>query len=226
MVEVARIHNEQGNIHWLAHRAEEAGRWHREALALLGALPPASADQPSSRYELARTHYLLGRNGPPSPIPGPRRWEEERNRWSQVKPTRQARPPRSEPAPPDVTETGQPENRHLVQATADLEQLVEGFPNVPVYRQLLAYPRAGTVLRPRSLAVREQDLAAVVVNARVADRPLWIVQQHGELLRPQVELAQLSPVGGYHRLLISSTDRSASTCPPSGPTRLLATTAL
>ena len=138
MVEVVRIHNEQGNIHWLAHRPEEAGRWHREALALLGALPPASADQPSSRYELARTHYLLGRNGPPSPIPGPRRRERERNRGSQVKPTRQARSPRSEPSPPDVTETGQPENPHLAQARAELEQLVEDFPNAPVYRQLLA----------------------------------------------------------------------------------------
>jgi len=44
--------------------------------------------------------------------------------------------------------------------------------------------------------IREENLPAIVMDARVAESALGIVHQHGHLPGPQVELAELRPVGG------------------------------
>ena len=136
--EISRIHNEQGNILWLSHRPQEGGERHRQALALLESLPRPNAESPSLQFEIARTHYLLGRSGTPSPSLGRRRRGVEANDNSQAEPGRKTGRPRAEPELPGSKDGTQREHRHLHQAVAVLENLVEDFPDTPVYSQLLA----------------------------------------------------------------------------------------
>ena len=56
------------------------------------------------------------------------------------------------------------------------------------------------VVSRAAFAVRKEDLAAVVVHARVADSALGVIQQYGDLPGAQVELAQPSPVRSMYEL--------------------------
>lgn len=136
-LEIARIRNEQGSMRWLAHQTHEAQSSHEQALALLDSLPPTSTRTAEIRYELARTHCLLGRNVPLSPTPGRHR-EEVSNRPSQRRPSAQGLPRRSPEGLISSTINHEERADHLSRAASDLEQLVAERPEMPAYRLLLA----------------------------------------------------------------------------------------
>ena len=58
-LEIARLHNQLGRLQHAAGDAERTD--HRRALAVLQAMEGTSALEPQFSYELARTHYSLGR---------------------------------------------------------------------------------------------------------------------------------------------------------------------
>ncbi len=69
--EMARIHNELGNVYRRARRWRAAYEAHTDALRILEPLAQARSAVPALQFELARTHYLLGRQGPRVPPGGP-----------------------------------------------------------------------------------------------------------------------------------------------------------
>ena len=72
--EIARIHNELGNVYYAMNEAGAGRKSHLDALATLQAEAGEPAASPDCRYELARTYYFLGKRpggaGPPPPGPG------------------------------------------------------------------------------------------------------------------------------------------------------------
>lgn len=139
-VEIAKIYNELGGLHWMARWKEEGGPLHRKAMEVLKAASANSTTSPQCRYELARTYYFLGRGGPPDAVPGrqppdgPRRGPPQK-----PKPGRDSvdsADPRSDGPPPPPKTRGNQENlEHAVQL---LESLATEHPSVPDYRHLLA----------------------------------------------------------------------------------------
>ena len=67
--EIARIHNELGNVYYALNEAEAGRKSYLNALATLRAASAAAS--PDGQYELARTYYFLGKpaSGPPGPPP-------------------------------------------------------------------------------------------------------------------------------------------------------------
>ncbi len=141
--EIARIQNELGNVNRQRGAPEQADAAFAKALSLLELGVPG-AESPRSRYELARTYFLLSRRpesadrGPPhhgggSPRPGPgREGYRPGSREPNVgrnRPRPGLRPPRGD----------RPERKNqLDKAVSILGKLVGEFPSVPDYRHLLA----------------------------------------------------------------------------------------
>jgi len=69
--EIARIQNELGNVCTALNEWETGRRSYQEALETLKAAPAQSTANPQYQYELARTHYYLGRGPGRSPGPFP-----------------------------------------------------------------------------------------------------------------------------------------------------------
>jgi len=59
---------------------------------------------------------------------------------------------------------------------------------------------AQMVMMRAAWTIGEEDLPAIVMDTRIAESALGIVQQHSHLPRPQVELTELRPVGGMDEL--------------------------
>ncbi|MFO0907075.1 MAG: serine/threonine-protein kinase [Isosphaeraceae bacterium] len=162
-VEVARILNEIGGLHWSARSEQEGAPQHREAMEVLKAGGVDAESPPQGRYELARTLYFLGRGGPPEAVPGQESEEgdpqlpEDRGQGSgspQPYPTRRA---------------------NLEQAIRILENLVADEPTVPAYRHLLAccyrdLPLERRDARPESDA-DSQARAIAILRKLAADFP-------------------------------------------------------
>jgi len=54
---------------------------------------------------------------------------------------------------------------------------------------------AQMIMMRAAWTIRKENLPAVVMDTRIAESALRIVHQHGHLPGPQVELAELRPVG-------------------------------
>lgn len=161
--EIARIQNELGDLRWSA-RGEGDGRvYHTAAMETLQAASAAEQATAHWRFERARTHYLLGRRGPPQAIPG-RGPQGDENR-----------PGRERRFAADVDRTGSDDVTHLRQAISLLEKLREEQPLLADYRHLLA-----CCWRELPLARREPgaapsletvDQAIALLEGLVADYP-------------------------------------------------------
>jgi len=159
--EIARIYNELGDSHWAARRQADGRDFHDKAMAILAAVPPQQAARPQHQYELARTHYFLGRGRPPEAAPG---------RGSQGEGPKQRD---SEPVSPDRLPAEDEAN--LQHAIGILEQLIKPHPSVAAYRHLLAccyrdlpVPPPGSSRMP---AFESVDKAIELLEQLVADFP-------------------------------------------------------
>ena len=138
-IESAAVYNALGELCRVTEKWGQARFFHEKALSVLLNEPPS---RPSAgyEYELARTHYCLGRRpfpavmaGPPPPLgppvagkPGPRR--------PKGLPGRIARPE----APRNRTKSRRFQEEQLGKAIGILAALAAEFPGVPEYRALLA----------------------------------------------------------------------------------------
>lgn len=143
-VEIARMHNEMANVFRQSRSQEkEHSALHKALMELEDA---ASLDASSAaRYELARTHFLLGRGRPRAVDrgtevrrpPPPREGRPEFGRGPRRRPRHhELKPPRREHRRPG----GEPhvDNDQLLKAARLLEQLIDENPREPDYRHLLA----------------------------------------------------------------------------------------
>jgi serine/threonine protein kinase len=110
--EIARIDNEIGDLHWAARWEGDGRSFHTTAMLLLKAAPPEQTALPSYRYELARTHYFLGRGAPPDAAPGR--------------------------GPQNIEHSQREDKSHLQQAIQILKQLIAEQPSAADDRHLLA----------------------------------------------------------------------------------------
>ncbi len=151
-LEIARLHNDLGSIYGRKPDSEKSQNEHRLALSVLqGTHSQAeiNAARPETRFELARTYYLLGRSPDRSANPGipdrdrrpppplrDRRRLEDRPPDDQSPPGRpfndQAEPAADGPRP----NPGRPAELHRVIGL--LDSLVKEEPKNPGYRYLLA----------------------------------------------------------------------------------------
>jgi len=160
-LQTAFIHNEIGKVKRMMGRGDESVASHGSALEILQTLSADGSQWPVTRFELARTHYLLARklrpgegpsstdsqeHDPPDHFP-PRRRFRPAERRPDDHPPRFARrpPPRREfrGAPFDGRSPGgrrlAPEDEENFQnAIGILEGLVSEHPTVGRYRHLLA----------------------------------------------------------------------------------------
>jgi serine/threonine protein kinase len=156
-IQLARACNDLGRTLRWQQKVEEAALMTVQAIETLAEAPPALAQRPEWRYELARSLFMLGQWSLPNPphILGPERhprrtltqvrevmehWPHilgpERHPRRGVGPARLAGPevPLGSPDLPPPPSGGHPAER----AAEILDQLVADFPSVPEYRHLLA----------------------------------------------------------------------------------------
>jgi tetratricopeptide (TPR) repeat protein/tRNA A-37 threonylcarbamoyl transferase component Bud32 len=147
--EIARVYNELGCVYGAMRRMDEARAAHQDALELLGS-PIGDTTNSRHCFELARTHYFLGvRQGPtfggpksgsappgPSPPNGTTNWGREPPKLGP--PGFRGGPLRRGPSSPGPRWDWGDRQRHLQQAVALLEGLLEQSPTAPEYRHLLA----------------------------------------------------------------------------------------
>lgn len=143
VVEVARICNDLGSLHWTARWEEEGYPLHRKALDVLTATDRAAAGAIPLRYELARTYYFLGRGGPPDATYG-----RERPANPDRRPPSKPSPKPEKDAPSNGNRTGvsdtppplrtRDNENYLQLAIRILETLATEQPSVPEYQHLLA----------------------------------------------------------------------------------------
>ncbi|MCG8409044.1 MAG: serine/threonine-protein kinase [Phycisphaerales bacterium] len=207
-LEMARIHNELGNLFVARERGKEAHDEFSHALSILETVQPSS----ESRFELARTHFLLGRR---PRLPLPRRPPRDRRpprppsktdftkRHRDVPPPRGERPPKHRPLFRKRPEDRREREENLRLAIAILTELRTAHPEVPSYRYLLA--RCYRELRPP----RPDSIHSTPSDPRA---------QAAEILE---ELVQAFPTVPQYRFELSETyatldkkRRSASHGPP------------
>jgi serine/threonine protein kinase len=125
-MELARTHNEIGNLRSARLDFAQAGRAHRAALAVLDAAGTANAASVAYRYELARTLYFLATK----PARG--------NSWTAVQEL------------PETWPASHAASEYRKSAVAILESLAKENPAAPDYRFLLAlcYRSAGAAPTP------------------------------------------------------------------------------
>jgi len=97
------------------------------------------------------------------------------------------------PARHEPVATAGTENDRVVGSVDGLDIVVRPVGQLPEIRAVDA-DFVQVVGRSPAPAIREQDFLAVVVDVRIADSALWIVQQHRQLAGFQVEAAESSAV--------------------------------
>jgi tetratricopeptide (TPR) repeat protein/tRNA A-37 threonylcarbamoyl transferase component Bud32 len=122
-VPLARACNELGRTYRALGRYDDAARLHETAVAMLREAPPAFADRPECRFELACSYYALGERdmfrlpgGPGGP----------------------GDPKGGKGGPPKDRPPGADDNHPTRRALVLLTRLVDEFPAMPEYRHLLA----------------------------------------------------------------------------------------
>jgi len=142
VAEIARVHNELGNVHLAMAKFEEAQASFLCALRLLELAVGGSSASDQTRYELARTCYYLGRRRFPGDRPGPPRpmsGERRAPRGGRGMP-KGFRPWSSQSGPrmfgPGAGHSGNSE--YLDRAVELLTELNGRHPSVPDYRHLMA----------------------------------------------------------------------------------------
>jgi serine/threonine protein kinase/tetratricopeptide (TPR) repeat protein len=183
-VERALIHNECGKVYRLMAHLAESQQAHKEALRLLEGVvaeraggskvehPSAESQAPETRFELARTYFLLGQRPPrdltlmipyrlmspmiPGKVSGPRSGDRTGGL-----------PPGPLAATPNLDEQSA---RYLRRAEELLTGLTNRYPSVPAYRLLLA-----CCLRERSSRLnspaRQQ---AIDILRRLSEEFTWV----------------------------------------------------
>jgi len=201
-IELARIHNELGTV---SRALSEPGRvFYEKALAILTAEPPGGASSkpasPQLSYELARTHYLLGKGrsssaNPLGPASGFARMRDPRDQKTHLRKAieileglldadprvpdyRQLLARAHREMPPAWVPGQMPRMEGLGKATAILQKLVDDFPDVPEYRHDLSETYAmaqggGRPFRPDASQSRRDSLrkALEISEGLVADHP-------------------------------------------------------
>jgi serine/threonine protein kinase len=160
-LQTAFIHNEIGKVERMMGRGEESVASHGSALEILNTLSAEGSLWPETRFELARTHYLLARklrpgegpsstgsqeHEPPDHFPPRGRFRPAERRPDGPPPRFARRPPRRDEfrGPPLVGRSPggrrlAPEDEENFQnAIGILEGLVSEHPTVGRYRHLLA----------------------------------------------------------------------------------------
>jgi serine/threonine protein kinase len=170
----AETYNEIGKTSLLMRDIPEAKQSHLGALEILSALGQAAPA--SARYELARTHFLLGQRLPREPGaeprgpgrgPPPQGGPRGRPRPDGPPPD-EDRPPPSEPEPDADRDS---RSQHLKQAIGLLATLTQEQPKNPDYRDLLAlcYREVTPPEEPGRPGV--SDKAVEILEALVQDFP-------------------------------------------------------
>jgi serine/threonine protein kinase len=172
-ISCAEAYNELGKTNGLMRKVAEAQKSHQIALEVLGLLGQDAP--PGARFELARTHFLLGLRVPREPGLAPR----GPGRGPPPPPGQRGRPRPDAERPPDDRPPSEPEQDpdrdaridHLQQAIGLLTALSQDQPKNPEYRDLLA--RCYREIAPpngqgRSIA---GDKALEILEALVRDFP-------------------------------------------------------
>lgn len=149
--EIARIYNELGELHWTSRQKGDGRSFHATAMKLLKSAPAGEAKDAAHRFELARTHYFLGRGRPPEAAPGrgePGRDQGREPDRERKRPPRESRNPPSEPPstdrnppkrdPQDGGRDRKDDEESIRQAIRLLEALIAQQPSVAEYRHLLS----------------------------------------------------------------------------------------
>jgi len=194
-LELARIYNELGNIYSARLESGAAYAAHQKALAVIQQMGPERGLPAESRFELARTLYLLankhtidlgdrrGESPPGSPGSRPRRYSSRECRAAAVRLLEQlaAENPNIPDyrfflalclRPPGAAVTGAAEQADRRRAVAILENLSSGFPEVDDYRYELAATHAWVHVglfpwqRPIADAGAEENLRKALVETR------------------------------------------------------------
>ncbi len=147
-VEIARIHNELGNV---CDAASQTGAGRKSHLNALATLEAESATSRRCRYELARTYYFLGKRTPELPGPPPRGPDGPRPpdggpRGFVFDP----RGPRHEPRPPFPRQPRREDEKRLDDALAPRRRLAQDDPDRPPPRPGSPQERRPEPPRPQS----------------------------------------------------------------------------
>ena len=148
--EIARLHNDLGDLHTETGSPKEGRQFHLKALEMLEGPASEPKTPPYVRHEMARTYYLLAKSarppmehrGPGGPPPhlahdGPPPGGDQDFFAPPGGP--RGGPPGGPPRglPPDPAGAERSET-HLARAIELLEELAEEYPEFPNYRHLLA----------------------------------------------------------------------------------------
>jgi len=174
-LEIARIYNELGDLHWAARWEGDGRSFHATAMEILQAAPAAKPGPPQQQYELARTHYFLGRGVPPEAAPGREPPGEGPKPSRRDRPGPAEAPFRASAGPPNPTPARRGDQENLQQAIQILERMIAEHPAVADYRHLLAccyrdLPVAGPE-SSRKPAFDSADKAIEILRKLVADFP-------------------------------------------------------
>jgi eukaryotic-like serine/threonine-protein kinase len=137
--EIARIHNDLGDLCWTARWEGQGRAFHLKALEILQTALATQPSQPQSHFELAQTYYFLGRGGPPDKAPAPRPPADDQPPLPKL--DRRSPPSRGTAEgdrPPPADRDQQANEENLQQAIQILEGLSSEHPLNPDYRHLLA----------------------------------------------------------------------------------------
>ncbi|MGI6418478.1 MAG: protein kinase domain-containing protein [Thermoguttaceae bacterium] len=194
-LELARIHNELGNIHSARLESGAAYASHQKALSVIQQMGPESELSAEARFELARTLYLLankqtielgdrrGESPPGSPGSRLRRYPSHECRAAAVRLLERlaAESPNIPDyrfflalclRPPGAAVTGAAEKADRQRAVSILEELSAAFPDVDDYRYELAATHAWVHVglfpwqRPIADADAEENLRRALVETR------------------------------------------------------------
>ena len=195
--EIARIHNEVGNVYRSTQEIQKARESHLQALEILGRQTPPDTTPAETRYELARTYYFLGRRqlmvpgiGPSHPGPPgrgrgfPGRFGPPGKGGSWKRDSLQGPPRESGPSARfagghhfrgRIGRYDQGSRQYLDKAIRMLTELVDQNPSVPDYRHLLAVcyrelPRKSW-FRDRQQTDEALDKSTQILEALVRDFP-------------------------------------------------------
>lgn len=167
--EIARINNELGDLQWAARSADDGRGRHAAALKLLQAASPAQAALAAHRYELARTHYFLGRGGPPDAAPG------RGGPPDHGPPGEGPRRPRRDREGPGAAPRRTADDESLRRAIGILERLIAEHPAAAEYRRLLACCYRDLPSRPSAASPQEAfasaDKAIEILRKLATDFP-------------------------------------------------------
>jgi len=204
--ELARIHNEIGNVRSARFEFGKAHESHRHALSVLQAVPPSHEPTESYRYELARTLYFLASKRLPAlggrrdgdageSLAGPRPHHYKSNDYRTAAVRILGELTRAHPDEPDyrfllalsqrLTDVGPPAARREAEALGRqraamiLEELNAAYPDVADYRYELAvtYGAIPVGLFPGEDG-RDVTVAAEQDLVRALNQSQWLVARH------------------------------------------------